>query len=148
MSQLPKIAQQAKTSTQGKGISLKSFIDDRILFSDAEDNNTETTEYNLPIREEDPQKAEWHTWALFYNHAIKLELIIIKDVIGRVDRECWIREYLEESGLTEKKEWWYDDDEHVIYLADEYFLMTWKMANCKQFEENVSCVVYSTNKST
>ncbi len=142
MSNLPNVAKKKKQTTQG--VSLQSFVDDKALFSDMEDDNTETTEYELPTREEDPK--DWHTWALFYRHPIKLELTKVKCVIGRTDRECWIRAYLEDSLLEEKREWWYDDEEDCLYIADEYFLMTWKMANCKQFEENVKCVVYSTDR--
>ena len=148
MSQLPNIAKKQKTSTQGKGLSLKAFIDDKELFSEMEDTNTETTEYALPSRTENPSKAEWHMWAIFYSHEVKVELTRTKNMIGRVDRECWIREYLKDSGLEEKRDWWYDDEEDFIYLADEYFLMVWKMANCKQFEENVGCVVFSEIRST
>ena len=126
MSNLPNVAKKKKQTTQG--VSLQSFVDDKALFSDMEDDNTETTEYELPTREEDPK--DWHTWALFYRHP----------------RKCWIRAYLEDSLLEEKREWWYDDEEDCLYIADEYFLMTWKMANCKQFEENVKCVVYSTDR--
>lgn len=147
-SKLPKIAQNQKVSKQGQGLTLRSFIDDKELFSDAEDENTDTTEYELPIRIEHPEKNNWHTWALFYRHEVKLELTTINDVIGRIDRESWIRAYLDESGLKEKSDWWYDDEEDVVYLVDEYFLMTWKMANCKQFEANVKCVVYSECRPT
>ncbi|NJO58790.1 MAG: hypothetical protein HC836_10710 [Richelia sp. RM2_1_2] len=144
MATLPTIAQKTKKTQAGRN--LQTWLDRGSLFSDAEDVCTDTTDYELPTRTEDPKKSKWSTWSLFYAHEIKIELIDVPDMITRVDRNDTIKSYLHDSGLKERADWWFDDDNNCIYLRDDYFTLVWKMTNTKQFEENVKCIVSAKSK--
>jgi hypothetical protein len=128
-----------RTSTPGK--KLFGWGIGNELFSDHGEDTSDRTDYHMPTRTE--TRDNWHTWAKFYNHTLRVELKKFDDLINRADRECSIREQLADAELEERRDWFFDDEEDVLYLADEFFLITWKLSNCKQFEETITCVVYA-----
>lgn len=122
----------------GGGNPITKDQEENPLFSDL-DPGTDTTESHLDMRP--GTNEDWPFFAQMYHHEYKVVLKPIKDLIGRVDRQANIIENLEESGLNEREDWLFDEDEQVLYLRDSYFLLAWKMENCHQFEKSIDHVV-------
>jgi len=111
--------------------------DDRTVFSDI-DPETETTGETIFER----RFSHRNTWGCFfselYNHECRIKLEDLENnLIGKMDRDGTLRDMLEESGMEEKKDWWFDDEENFLYLCDESFLLIWKITNCAQIEQTV-----------
>lgn len=122
----------------GGGSSIQQAQDESPLFSDM-DAETETTESQLDMRQVDT-KEDWPFFCQMYHHEYKVVLSKSTDLIGRIDRQATILENLDDAGLVEKEDWWFDEDEQILYLRDSFYLLSWKMENCAQFEKSVEYV--------